>query len=84
VIDALPLRALSRLWGRINNEYNLPVWLREPFYKSYSWLFKCNLEEIENTDLKSYPNLGSFFYRSLKPGVRPIENATLVGSGYDF
>ncbi|CAG8553100.1 phosphatidylserine decarboxylase [Rhizophagus irregularis] len=78
VIDALPLRALSRLWGRINNEYNLPVWLREPFYKSYSWFFKCNLEEIENTDLKSYPNLGSFFYRSLKPGMRPIENATLI------
>lgn len=84
MIDALPLRALSRLWGRINNEYNLPVWLRKPFYKSYSWFFKCNLEEIENTDLKSYPNLGSFFYRSLKPGMRPIENATLVGSGYDF
>ncbi len=84
LIDSLPLRAFSRLWGRVNNEYDLPVWLREPCYKLYSWIFKCNLEEIENTDLKSYPNLGSFFYRSLKPDVRPIENAALVGSGHDF
>ncbi|CAG8611588.1 1842_t:CDS:2 [Funneliformis caledonium] len=78
LIDSLPLRAFSRLWGRINNEYELPVFLREPCYKFYSWLFKCNLEEIENTDLKSYPNLGSFFYRSLKADVRPIEDAALV------
>ncbi|CAI2174321.1 678_t:CDS:2 [Funneliformis geosporum] len=84
LIDSLPLRAFSRLWGRINNENDLPVFLREPCYKFYSWLFKCNLEEIENTDLKSYPNLGSFFYRSLKADVRPIEDAALVGSGYNF
>ncbi|CAG8502658.1 2243_t:CDS:2 [Cetraspora pellucida] len=78
VLDTLPLRALSRLWGKINNEYNLPVWMREPFYKFYSWIFDCNLDEIENPDLKAYPNLGSFFYRSLKPGSRQIDNAILV------
>ncbi|CAG8544429.1 2442_t:CDS:2 [Acaulospora morrowiae] len=77
-IDALPLRALSRLWGKINNEYTLPVWMRAPFYGLYSWIFKCNLKEIENTDLKSYPNLGAFFYRSLKPGSRPIDNEFLI------
>ncbi|CAG8506705.1 4088_t:CDS:2 [Diversispora eburnea] len=78
VLDTLPLRALSRLWGKLNNEYTLPIWLREPFYRLYSWLFNCNLDEIENPDLKSYPNLGSFFYRSLKPDVRPIEDEFLV------
>ncbi|CAG8483226.1 9479_t:CDS:2 [Acaulospora colombiana] len=77
-INALPLRALSRLWGKINNEYTLPVFLRAPFYKLYSWIFNCNLEEIENSDLASYPNLGSFFYRPLKSGSRPIENEFLV------
>ncbi|CAG8490874.1 9374_t:CDS:2 [Scutellospora calospora] len=78
VLDTIPLRALSRLWGKFNNDYNLPVWMREPFYKFYSWLFNCNLDEIENSDLKTYPNLGSFFYRSLKPGLRQIDEAILV------
>ncbi|KAG9294898.1 hypothetical protein G9A89_003238 [Geosiphon pyriformis] len=78
IFGVLPLRALSRLWGRINNDFALPTWLREPIYRLYTWVFGCNLEEIAITDLKNYPNLGSFFYRSLKPGVRPIEDASLV------
>ncbi|CAH1756794.1 9287_t:CDS:2 [Entrophospora sp. SA101] len=77
-VCALPLRAISRLWGKLNNEYDLPVWARVPVYKLYSWLFDCNLSEIENTNLKSYPNLGSFFCRSLKSGVRPIDDSDLV------
>lgn len=28
---------------------------------------------MENPDLHSYPNLASFFYRTLKPGVRPLD-----------
>ncbi|CAG8715376.1 11408_t:CDS:2, partial [Ambispora leptoticha] len=47
VLGALPLRTLSRLWGRINNELTLPVWLREPIYRLYSRIFNCDLEEIE-------------------------------------
>ncbi|CAG8767009.1 1141_t:CDS:2, partial [Dentiscutata heterogama] len=75
--------AMSRLWGKINNEYILPVWMREPCYKLYSWLFSCNLDEVENPDLKAYPNLGSFFIRSLKPGVRPIDNNAILVSPSD-
>ena len=31
-----------------------------------------SLVEASETDLHVYPNLASFFYRSLKPGVRPL------------
>ncbi|KAK9729185.1 phosphatidylserine decarboxylase 1 [Basidiobolus ranarum] len=77
VFGALPLRALSRFFGSFNG-VTLPVWLREPGYKLYSWVFGCNLEEMENPDLKSYPNLGDFFYRTLKPGARPIDDGIMV------
>jgi len=32
-----------------------------------------SLDEIEETDLHNFPNLASFFYRTLKPGVRPLD-----------
>jgi len=44
----------------------------------YAYAFGCNLDEIEPSDLKAYPSLGSFFYRKLKPGVRPVDAAVLV------
>jgi len=34
--------------------------------------------EIEPADLREYPSLGAFFYRSLAPGTRPIADAALV------
>ncbi|KAI8917190.1 phosphatidylserine decarboxylase-domain-containing protein [Powellomyces hirtus] len=78
VYAALPLRGLSRLWGW-GNELTVPVWLRGPFYKAYASMFGCNLDEMEDPVLENYPNLGAFFYRTLKPGVRPIDqNAPLV------
>lgn len=75
--STLPLKAMSRWWGKFN-DIDLPVWMREPGYKLYSYLFGVNLDEVAN-DLNSYSNLGEFFYRELKPGVRPInEDAPLV------
>lgn len=56
----------------------IPEFLRPFGFKLYSWIFGCNLEEIKNPDLKSYPNLGAFFNRELKENARPIENALLV------
>lgn len=70
----LPLRTLSRLWGWINS-INLPTVLRTPVLKSYANTFGCNLEEADIDDLKQYRNLGEFFRRSLKPGVRPIQGS---------
>ncbi|KAI8048331.1 phosphatidylserine decarboxylase-domain-containing protein [Gilbertella persicaria] len=77
VAAALPLRSMSRLWGAFNS-INIPTPLRPMGYKLYSWIFGCNLEEMKNPDLYSYPNLSAFFYRELKEGVRPIANAPLV------
>ena len=33
-----------------------------------------SLDEVAEPDLHSYPNLASFFYRTLKPGVRPLDS----------
>ncbi|KAK8177704.1 phosphatidylserine decarboxylase-domain-containing protein [Phyllosticta citrichinensis] len=72
VMSTLPLKAVSRLWGRFN-ELEIPYSLRVPGFKLYSWIFGVNLDEVEDPDLHNYPNLASFFYRTLKPGVRPID-----------
>jgi len=77
VIGALPLRTMSRLWGYLNS-LQLPVWFRSFGFKLYAFIFGCNLNEIDPSDLKSYKSLGEFFYRRLAPGVRPIEDAILV------
>ncbi|KAI0078547.1 phosphatidylserine decarboxylase [Panus rudis PR-1116 ss-1] len=77
VIGALPLRNLSRVWGYLNS-LELPVWFRPIGFRVYSWIFGCNLDEIDPEDLKSYKSLGDFFYRRLKDGVRPISNTVLV------
>ncbi|KAK9469566.1 phosphatidylserine decarboxylase-domain-containing protein [Lipomyces arxii] len=78
VYSALPLKGLSRLWGQFN-AIELPVWMREPGYKVYAYIFGVNLNEVAVDDLKFYRNLGEFFYRELKPGARPIDkDAVLV------
>ncbi|KAH9172887.1 phosphatidylserine decarboxylase-domain-containing protein [Lactarius sanguifluus] len=77
ILGALPLRNLSRLWGWLNS-FELPEWLRPIGFKAYAFLFGCDLTEIEPADLREYPSLGAFFYRSLAPGTRPIADAALV------
>lgn len=71
-MSTLPLKAMSRLWGRFN-ELTLPTFLRVPGFKLYSFIFGVNLDEVEETDLRKFPNLAAFFYRTLKPGVRPLD-----------
>ncbi|KAF2743942.1 phosphatidylserine decarboxylase [Sporormia fimetaria CBS 119925] len=71
-MSTLPLKALSRLWGRFN-ELTIPYYLRVPGFKLYAFIFGVNLDEVAEPDLHTYPNLASFFYRTLKPGVRPID-----------
>lgn len=72
IMSTLPLKAMSRLWGRFN-ELPLPYYLRAPGFKLYSWFFGVNLNEVSEPDLYTYPNLASFFFRKLKPGVRPLD-----------
>lgn len=72
IMSTLPLKALSRVWGRFN-ELEIPYYLRLPGFKLYSFIFGVNLDEVSEPDLHVYPNLASFFYRTLKPGVRPLD-----------
>ncbi|KAL2074721.1 hypothetical protein VTL71DRAFT_8500 [Oculimacula yallundae] len=72
VMSTLPLKAMSRIWGRFN-ELEIPYYLRVPGFKLYSFIFGVNLSEVSEPDLHVYPNLASFFYRTLKPGARPLD-----------
>src|SRR5690349_3490872 len=87
-MSTLPLKALSRLWGRFN-EIDIPYYLRVPGFKLYSFIFGVksvafspprhhpltfrSLSEVSEPDLHAYPNLAAFFYRTLKPGARPLD-----------
>lgn len=68
---------MSQLWGYLNSLV-LPKWLRPYGFRLYGWIFGCNLDECSREDLREYESLGDFFYRALKPGVRPIADAALV------
>ncbi|CCD25647.1 phosphatidylserine decarboxylase 1 NDAI_0F03290 [Naumovozyma dairenensis CBS 421] len=70
--STLPLNAISRLWGKVNS-LTLPLWLRPIGYRFYSYLFDVNLDEMIDPDFTHYANLSEFFYRNIKPEVRPIE-----------
>ncbi|KAK0739699.1 phosphatidylserine decarboxylase-domain-containing protein [Apiosordaria backusii] len=72
IMSTLPLKAMSRLWGRFN-ELVIPYHLRSPAFRLYSWFFGVNLDEIEEPDIRNFPNLAAFFYRTLKPGARPLD-----------
>ncbi|KAF3021041.1 phosphatidylserine decarboxylase 1 [Neopestalotiopsis sp. 37M] len=72
IMSTLPLKAMSRLWGKFN-ELVIPYYLRVPGFKLYSWIFGVNLDEVAEPDLHVFSNLASFFYRTLKPGVRPLD-----------
>lgn len=82
VMSTLPLKAISRIWGKFN-ELTIPYYLRIPGFKLYSFIFGVNLDEVSEPDLHIYPNLAAFFYRTLKPGARPLDadsNALLCPS----
>ena len=72
VMSTLPLKALSRIWGKFN-ELQIPYYLRVPGFKLYGWIFGVNFAEVQEPDLHNFPNLAAFFYRTLKPGVRPLD-----------
>lgn len=80
--STLPLKTISRIWGQFNS-ITLPIWLRSPGYKLYSYMFGVNLDEMQDPDLKNYKNLGEFFYRKIKPETRPIDNTCDLTSPCD-
>lgn len=82
VFETLPLRSISRVWGRFN-EIELPSFLRVPGYHLYSWIFGCNLDEMKEKDLTKYRNLAEFFYRELDDGLRPVDTKAAIVSPAD-
>lgn len=74
VLSALPLKAMSRLFGSFN-EMEIPQSLRKPLLHVYAWTFGCNLGEMKDPDLSHYPNLATFFYRQLKEDARPVDTS---------
>ena len=72
IMSTIPLKALSRWWGWFNS-LDIPYYLRVPGFKLYGYIFGVNFDEISEPDLHAYRNLAQFFYRTLKPGVRPID-----------
>ena len=78
----LPLRALSRLWGFVN-DLTLPSPLRRPFLGWYVKTFGCDMDEAFDPDLANYPNLGALFRRKLKDGARPVDAAAPIVSPAD-
>ncbi|OLL24267.1 Phosphatidylserine decarboxylase proenzyme 1, mitochondrial [Neolecta irregularis DAH-3] len=82
VISTLPLRSISKIWGYIN-AIDMPVWMRVPGFKLYAWIFGCNLQELAEPNLGKYKNLADFFYRSLAPDARKIDQRALLVSPSD-
>ncbi|KAF7189186.1 Phosphatidylserine decarboxylase proenzyme 1, mitochondrial [Pseudocercospora fuligena] len=72
IMSTIPLKALSRWWGWFNS-IDIPYYFRVPGFKLYGWVFGVNFDEVSEPDLHTYKNLSEFFYRTLKPGVRPLD-----------
>lgn len=49
-MSTLPLKALSRLWGKFN-EVDIPYYFRVPGFKLYSWVFGVKLVRFFSTVL---------------------------------
>jgi phosphatidylserine decarboxylase len=70
-MSTIPLKAVSRWWGWFNS-IDIPYYLRVPGFKLYGYIFGVNFDEVNEPDLHTYRNLAEFFYREIKPGVRPL------------
>lgn len=81
-VRRLPLRLLSRHWGKLADA-RPPRWLAVVIVWTYAKVFGCKVEEAADEELSSYPSLGDFFCRRLKPGARPVCPGAAVVSPAD-
>lgn len=72
IMSTIPLKALSRWWGWFNS-IELPYYMRVPGFKLYGWIFGVNFDEIQEEDLHNFKNLAEFFYRTIRPECRPLD-----------
>jgi len=65
-------RTRARCFGAVAETW-LPTAIRSPIYRLFSWVCGCNLDEVDGA-LDSFPSLSDFFCRSLREGLRPIDD----------
>lgn len=65
------LSLMSRTVGWLADR-RIPGPLRKPLYRTYARLTGASLDEVR-APIESFPSLGAFFVRHLKPDARPIE-----------
>ncbi|ABC64489.1 archaetidylserine decarboxylase [Erythrobacter litoralis] len=70
---ALPQHALSRLAGRFAGSRR--PWLRDRMIARFAATYGIDMSEAERP-LGSYDSFNDFFTRSLKPGARPLADAS--------
>lgn len=76
-----PLSTLTYLSSKVTDAKmgGCTQWLIRKFISTY----KINVEECENTDLKSYETFNDFFIRKLKADARPINKECIAVSPVD-
>jgi len=66
----LPQHLISSLFGRVAMS---TLWIiKKPFIHIFSWLYKVDLSESEESDPNAYASFNSFFTRGLRDGAREI------------
>lgn len=78
----LPLRIISRFSGKLLN-LNIPEKYRAKVYRAYAKKYGCNLDEMLDEDLTHYKSIAEFFYRKIKPEIRPIDKKVELVSPVD-
>jgi phosphatidylserine decarboxylase len=73
LLSALPHHAFSQFTG-LAVSVPLPRFFRKPLFDWYINKYGVNLNDVSE-DPYSFPCLGKFFVRDLKPGIRPIEGS---------
>ena len=68
----LPKKRISDLVGFFAKSKNF--YIKSIFINTFQKIYQVKIEEAVKEDIKSYSNFNSFFSRSLKPELRPIDN----------
>lgn len=72
----LPKQALTSLAGRLASLHGGK--LTTAVIRRFVDYYNVNMSEAANPDIASYPSFNEFFTRALKPGARPLADASLV------
>eukprot|EP00667_Euglena_gracilis_P017019 EG_transcript_17874 len=80
VLSQLPLRQLSRCWGKVN-EMEFPGLIQRGLLQLYISMFSVNLQEC--ADVTEYRSLQELFTRRLRAGARPVDEMALLVSPAD-